>query len=761
MRILAESLGYAVSVGFVLLAIRALADLRVRRERRDAYLACAIGGLAVLALASQLELAYPPIARTAGALALVSLMASAYALLLFRGTFIPLSRGAKIAAAVAVAAATLVGTVGPPLAGSNQSVQLVTALAPIMVWFICAAEPTVRFWLAARRRPAVQRSRLRALSVGYGSIVLILLLSLTGGAGTGSESGLQIVALMWTIALGVLPFLYMAFWPPRWLRGRWRQAEEASFRGALQGLLLAETQERAAAAVVEWGMRLLGADAGALLVDGGPIASAGLRPAEVDQLAADLASHPLAAATALELRGERLFLKLLGLSGAGSAVLVLLQGDFTPIFGADEMDSLRQFGVPAAVALERLKLISDLTLANSAKREFLSRMSHELRTPLNSVLGFSQLLASEVTDPKHSRQVGHINQAGMHLLALINDILDLSRIEAGQLSVSLERVSVASSIQQAVDLIGPLADKRGIVVEVHETGAEQFVLADAGRLAQVLINLLSNAVKYNRESGRIRLFSESTSVGRVRVHVADTGIGIDLGDQDLVFEPFVRVNAGRSAIEGTGIGLSVSKALAELMNGNLGFTSRPDEGSDFWIELPEAESPSLASSHPAKPPVQRAMTVSKHGTLVLYIEDNRANAELVSVIVDRLDGVRLQVAATGEAGLRLARSERPDIVFLDRHLPDISGAEVLRRLRLDLATRRTPVVMISADVAPAVEDGSFPGPQAFLTKPLDVTSIVSAIDQAMRPVAAVWTGKPAVAARRESSSGRSRVPGLA
>jgi signal transduction histidine kinase/ActR/RegA family two-component response regulator len=747
MRILAESLGYAVSVGFLLLAVRALTDLWLRRERRDAYLACAIGGLAVLALASQVELAYPPIAHLGGVVALVSLMASAYALLLFRGTFIPLSRGAKIAAAVAVVGTTLANVVGPLFSGSNQFLLAVESLAPIVVWLVCAAEPTVRFWMAARRRPAVQRSRLRALSVGYGSIVLILLLSVTGTAGTGSESGLAVVALMWTIALGVLPFLYMAFWPPRWLRGRWRQAEEASFRGALQGLLLAETQERAAAAVVEWGMRLVGADAGALLVDGRTIASAGLRPGEVDRLAADLESDPLAAAGALELRDEKLYLKLLGLSGEGSAVLVLLQGDFTPIFGADEMDSLRQFGVPATAALERLKLISDLMLANSAKREFLSRMSHELRTPLNSVLGFSQLLAMELTDPKHSRQVGHINQAGAHLLALINDILDLSRIEAGQLSVSLEPVSIAISVRQAVDLISPLADKRGLTVEVDQDGDQQFVLGDAGRLAQVLINLLSNAVKYNRESGRISVFCESPAAGRIRIHVADTGIGIEVEDQDLVFAPFGRVNAGRSAVEGTGIGLSLSKALAELMNGSVGFRSRPDEGSDFWIELPEAESPSKPSSHTAKPNAHPATTISKQGTLVLYIEDNRANVELVSVIVDRLDGVRLQAASTGEAALKLARGERPDIVFLDQHLPDMSGLEVLRRLRLDHATRRTPVVMISADVAPAVEDGSFPGAQVFLTKPLDVTSIVSAIDQAMRPLAAGWNGQPTAAAR--------------
>jgi signal transduction histidine kinase/CheY-like chemotaxis protein len=741
MRILAESLGYAVSVGFVLLAVRALADLRRQREWRDAYLACAIGGLAILALASQLELAYPPIAHLAGAVALVSLMASAYALLLFRGTFIPLSRGAKIAAAVAVVGTTLANVVGPLFSGSNQFLLGMESLAPIVVWLVCAAEPTVRFWLAARRRPAVQRSRLRALSVGYGSIVLILLLSVTGTAGTGSESGLAVVVLMWTIALGVLPFLYMAFWPPRWLRGRWRQAEEASFRGALQGLLLAETREQAAAAVVEWGMRLVGAEAGALVVDGLPVASAGLSAADADRLAAELEALAGTEAGALELRGECLYLNLLGPSGQGSAVLVLLPGQFSPIFGADEMDSLRQFGVPATAALERLKLISDLTQANSAKREFLSRMSHELRTPLNSVLGFSQLLATELTDPKHARQVGHINQAGTHLLALINDILDLSRIEAGQLSVSLEPVSVALSVQQSVDLISPLADKRGVTVEVDQCGGEQYVLGDAGRLAQVLINLLSNAVKYNRESGRIRVSCEAIPGDRVRVHVADTGIGIDLEDQDLVFEPFVRVNAGRSAIEGTGIGLSLCKALAELMSGSLGFTSRPDEGSDFWIELPAAKSPVRAPSQMAMPDPQLALTVSKQGTLVLYIEDNRANADLVSAIVDRLDGVRLQVAATGEAGLKLALSERPDIVFLDQELPDMTGPEVLRRLRHDLATRRTPVVMISAAAVHADEDGSFPGAQAFLTKPLDVTSVVSAIDRAMRP-AAGWRAEP-------------------
>jgi signal transduction histidine kinase len=533
MRLLAGSLGYAVDAGFLLLAVKAIQELRVRRERRHAYLAAAIGSLAVLALASQLELAYPPIASVGGSIAVLSLMASAYGLLLFRGTFIPLRRGIKLAAAVTLAAAGLFAAVVPLLAPTVAPLQVAASVVPIAVWLVCAGEPTVRFWLASRGRPAVQRSRLRSLSYGYGGIVLILLLGLPGGAGNDSASGRLLIVVMWTIALAMMPLLYMAFWPPRWLRSRWRRSEAASFRGALEGLLMAATWEEAETAVVEWGMRRVGAAAGVLAADGRPLASAGLSAADAASLAAEVDLENRPETSELVLRGERLCLTLQRGIGQGPAVLVLLPGDFTPIFGADEMDSLRQFGVAATAALERLHLISQLTRANAAKSEFLSRMSHELRTPLNSVLGFSQLLAMDVVDPKQARRVGHINTAGTHLLALINDILDLSRIEAGQLSMSLQPVSVAPAVQQAVELIAPLADVRGLTIEVEPTPDEWFVLADPGRFSQVLINLLSNAVKYNRDSGRIRVFSELLDGERVRIHVTDTGIGIEPGQQAL------------------------------------------------------------------------------------------------------------------------------------------------------------------------------------------------------------------------------------
>jgi signal transduction histidine kinase len=355
----------------------------------------------------------------------------------------------------------------------------------------------------------------------------------------------------------------------------------------MQGLLLAETREQADAQVVEWGTRLVGAGAAALVIDGLAVASTGMSGAEAARLAVDVARQSPLDAGLLELRGERLHLALLEAGGQPSGILVLLPGEFTPIFGADEMESLRQFGVAATAALERLTLIAELSRANAAKSEFLSRMSHELRTPLNSVLGFAQLLEMEITDPKQARQLGHINQAGKNLLALINDILDTARIEAGQLSVSLERVSVAQSIRDAVELITPLADKRGVTVTVELPDAGQFVLADANRLGQILINLLSNAVKYNLQDGRIRVFCESTPANTTRIHVIDTGVGIAAADQDVVFQPFARINAGRTSVEGTGIGLGLARSLAELMHGSLGFRSQLQEGSDFWVDMPE------------------------------------------------------------------------------------------------------------------------------------------------------------------------------
>jgi signal transduction histidine kinase len=605
MRVLAESLGYAVSAGFLFLAVKAAQDLWTHPDRRNAYLASAIGGLAILALASQLELAYPPISGVASDVAVVSLMASAFALFLFRGTFVPLRRATFIVVGAAVATAAVISEIGPLISGAPTALASAVALAPIAVWLLCAGEPTVRFWIAAARRPAVQRSRLRALSFGYGAIILILLLSVGGGAGIATDTGRLLVVLMWAVALAMLPMLYIAFWPPAWVRSQWRHAEELSFRRALQGLLLAGTREQADAAVVEWGMRLVGAGAAALVVDGRPVISTGMSASDADSLAVDVARQAPLGAGALELRGQRLHLVLRQAGGQPSGVLVLLPGEFTPIFGADEVESLRQFGVAATAALERLTLIAELSRANSAKSEFLSRMSHELRTPLNSVLGFAQLLAMEIKDPKQSRQVGHINQAGKNLLALINDILDTARIEAGQLSVSMERVSLAESIRAAVELITPLADKRGLTIAVDLPDDGRCVLADANRLSQILINLLSNAVKYNREAGRIHVFCESTPAASIRIHVTDTGMGIDAADQDLVFQPFTRLNADRTSVEGTGIGLGLARSLAELMHGSVGFRSRLLEGSDFWVDLPEM---------PPAPPAQQASSTSSTGS---------------------------------------------------------------------------------------------------------------------------------------------------
>ena len=405
----------------------------------------------------------------------------------------------------------------------------------------------------------------------------------------------------------------------------------------------------------------------------------------------------------------------------------------------------RPLAVPAGVLVvsrdvtEQAAMEEELRLAklaaeqaNEAKSEYLSRMSHELRTPLNAILGFAQLLELDDLDTEQRDNLGHILSGARHLLSLINEVLDIAAIEAGRLSLSLEPVALADVAAETVSLIRPLADQQNIVVVGPEVSCSTHVLGDRQRLKQVLLNLLSNAVKYNREGGSVQLACEPLDGGRLRIMVTDTGLGVPPDAVERLFVPFERVTNEQSSIEGTGLGLPLSKRLAEAMGGTLDLVSTPGQGSTFWVELPLVESPveqEDRQEQAGQAPEEERVSQTGPAITVLYIEDNMSNLRLVERVLGRRPAVRLISAMRPELGLELATEHHPDLVLLDLHLPDMPGEVVLRRLQTNPRTADIPVVILSADArAGLIQRLLEQGARAFLTKPLDVKEFLELLD---------------------------------
>ena len=368
--------------------------------------------------------------------------------------------------------------------------------------------------------------------------------------------------------------------------------------------------------------------------------------------------------------------------------------------------------------------------ANQAKSEFLSRMSHELRTPLNAVLGFAQLLEMDPLSDEQRENVAYISRAGRHLLDLINEVLDISRIESGQMTISLEAVAVGDLLQELSALVGPLADPRKVTLDTSQATLAGFALADRQRLKQVLLNLLSNAVKYNRDGGSVTVQCEPVGDDRLRITVIDSGYGIAPEHLERLFRPFDRLGAEQGSVEGTGMGLALSKGLVEAMGGSIGVQSTVDVGSTFWLELASAEGP-LERYERIHPQAVDEAGPERAQRIIVQIEDNLSNLKLVERIVQRRPGIELVAATQGGLGIELARQHRPDLILLDLHLPDMPGQEVLRLLQSYPETRHIPVVVLSADatktrIARLMESGAF----AYLTKPLDVADFLAVVDRA-------------------------------
>ncbi len=372
--------------------------------------------------------------------------------------------------------------------------------------------------------------------------------------------------------------------------------------------------------------------------------------------------------------------------------------------------------------------------ANQAKSAFLSSMSHELRTPLNAILGFAQLCGSDtlpVTEQQKKEFITHIIKAGKHLLVLINEVLDLAKVESGTLSLSLEPVSLAEVMFECQTMIAPLAHKRAIQVSLPLEDTP-WVQADRTRLKQVLLNLLSNAVKYNRDGGAVIVSYSEAAADRVRIAVQDTGAGILESQVPQLFQPFNRLGQEYKGEEGTGIGLVVSKRLVELMDGKIGVTSSPGLGSVFWIDLRKVDSPQAASP-PAGGAPRAAVGPKAIGTgTLLYVEDNPANLKLIEEMVGFRSDLRMMTAADASLGIELARAHQPDVILMDINLPGMSGIEALRVLRGDPRTAHIPVIALTANAMPKdIIAGMEVGFYKYLVKPVNVDEFYTVLDSAL------------------------------
>ncbi len=368
--------------------------------------------------------------------------------------------------------------------------------------------------------------------------------------------------------------------------------------------------------------------------------------------------------------------------------------------------------------------------ANQAKSDFLSQMSHELRTPMNAIMGFAQLLRNQgkrgAFNEKHQGSIGHILNSGKHLLGIIDDILDLSGIEAGRLNLEIEPVSLTKVLHETRQIMDGIASKNDIAILVQDSLQFQKVIqADERRMIQVLLNLVSNAIKYNRVGGTVLLFCQAIEGNKLRISVQDSGLGISASQQPNMFQPFERLGRSNGPVAGTGIGLLISKKIIEAMNGAIAFKSEEGKGSCFWVDIPLAESSGNEALQGEYTQASNQATKT-----LLYVEDNPCDIQLMELILEReLPDFRLILAPNAELGLEQALNHTPDVIILDIRLPGMSGLELLLKLKSLNYSKQDKIIALTAEATRSDKKaGLEAGFHAYLTKPLDIENLVSTIN---------------------------------
>lgn len=723
---------YVTAVAAVVLAVVAVREGR-RHGSGTRWGAAAFAALAAVLIVSTVDGESRP--DWLRKLTVCVLVAFPYLLVRFTASFGAVSasfvRFATATLALVVAATVILPSVGGAGDGARPEWSGVYIVAVLGFWTVLSGVTVVALWRLGSDEPTVSRRRTRLMSGGTAGMNVLILL-----AGANLNEGPGELAIQGLLLLSLLAF-GLGFAPPHVVRLAWRQPEQEALRHATERLAGSTTVAEVMDTLLPQVARIVAARSAVVLDEhGATVASFGDSP-ETGHAPGDEARDS----------------QVVALSPPFGS-LVVVTGPLTPFFGREEVGLLHALGALADLSLgrcvlferqreaeEALRLAMEAAeRANMAKSDFLSRMSHELRTPLNVVLGFGQILEMRGSlDDEDGEAVEHILKAGRHLLVLINEVLDLSRIESGRMAISPEPVDVGELVMESLDLMRPLAAERSVRLSTDLTECARHVTADRQRLKQVLLNLFSNAVKYNREGGLVEVSCASAAQGRLRLTVGDTGPGVPAALVDRLFEPFERLKADESHVEGTGLGLALSRQLVELMGGEIGVASRDGGGSLFWVELaltacPQEEPDELFAGEDQD---RRTIGVTERRRLLL-VEDNLANLKVIRGAVSSRPHIDVLPAMTGSMGLDLAREHLPDVIVLDRHLPDVPGTEVLHRLKADPHTRDIPVIIVSAEATPGqVRRVLELGAIEYLTKPLDVPAFLRVIDDTLqRPMAA-------------------------